>query len=48
VILKEGLNKEYTASNRRLLEEIGEYHFISLEEGIRMQIQSEREALGLI
>ena len=48
VILKDGLNKEYTASNGRLLDEIGEYHFISLTEGIRMQIQYEREALGLI
>lgn len=48
VILKKGLNKEYTSSNRRLLEEIGEYHFISLEDGIKMQILSEREALGLI
>lgn len=47
VILKDGLNKEYTASNRRLLDEMGEYRFISLEEGIKMQIQSEREALGI-
>ncbi len=48
VILKDGLNKEYTASNRRLLDEIGDYRFITLIEGIRMQIQYEREALGLI
>lgn len=41
VLLKEGWNKEYTGSNRRLLEEIGSYHFMSLEEGIRLQIESE-------
>lgn len=48
VILKDGLNKEYTASNKRLLREMGEYKFISLEEGVKIQIQSEREALGLV
>ena len=41
VLLAEGWNKEYTGSNRRLLDEIGDYEFISLEEGVRMQIESE-------
>ena len=43
VILKDGFNKEYTGSNLRLLEEMGEYIFISLDDGIRMQIESERK-----
>ena len=43
VILKDGYNKEYTGSNIRLLKEIGDYRFISLEEGIRMQIEAERK-----
>ena len=47
LILKEGLNKEYTASNKRLLSEIGGYDFISIEEGIKIQIESERKAIGL-
>lgn len=47
-ILKEGLNKEYTASNRRLLKEIGDYKFIPLEEGIRIQIEAERKELGMV
>lgn len=38
VFLKEGLNREYTGSNRRLSEELGGYSFTSLEEGIRLQI----------
>lgn len=41
VLLKEGWNKEYTGNNRRLLNEIGNFHFVSLEEGIRRQIESE-------
>lgn len=41
VLLEEGLNKEYTGSNRRLLAEIGSYQFMSLEDGIRLQIESE-------
>ena len=43
VILKEGLNKEYTGSNTRLINELGEYDFMSLKEGISLQIQSERK-----
>ena len=42
VILKEGWNKEYTGNNKRLLSEIGDYQFINLEEGIKMQIASEK------
>lgn len=45
VILKEGLNKEYTGSNKRLLNEIGEYSFISLEEGIKIQIEAEKAGI---
>lgn len=41
-VIKDGFNKEYTASNERLLEEIGSYKFLSLEDGIRIQIESER------
>lgn len=41
VLLSEGRNKEYTGSNCRLLKEIGNYSFMSLEEGIRLQIESE-------
>ena len=44
VFLNEGMNKEYTGSNLRLLEEIGtNYKFISLAEGIKIQIESERQ-----
>jgi len=42
-ILSEGFNKEYTASNKRLLDEIGSFGFISLEKGIEMQIKWEKE-----
>lgn len=41
IFLKEGQNKEYTGSNRRLLAEMGDFSFMSLEEGIRLQIESE-------
>ncbi len=44
IILNPGWNNEYTGSNRRLLEEIGDYNFISLEEGIAIQIESEKNA----
>ncbi len=43
ILLKEGFNKEYTGNNSRLIEEIGDYHFIDLREGIRIQIESEKE-----
>lgn len=36
---------EYTGSNRRLLAEIRNYQFMSLEEGIHMQIESEKKVL---
>lgn len=41
IFLKEKRNREYTGSNQRLLAEIGNYQFMSLEEGIRRQIESE-------
>ena len=42
-VIKDGLNKEYTGSNERLIRELGSYEFITLEEGIRIQIESEKE-----
>lgn len=45
VFLKEGRNREYTGSNRRLLAEIGNYQFMTLEEGIHLQIESEMTVL---
>ncbi len=42
IILNEGYNKEYTADNSRLLDEMGSYNFISLEEGIKKQIEWQR------
>lgn len=42
-LFSEGMNKEYTGSNKKLLNEIGDYKFISLEKGIEMQIESERK-----
>lgn len=47
VILKDGLNKEYTGSNKRLLKEIGNYNFISLEDGVKMQIEAEKREAGI-
>lgn len=43
ILLKDGFNKEYTGSNQRLLKEMGGYDFISLEDGIRLQIEEERK-----
>ena len=43
VLLNDGYNKEYTGSNQRLLKEMGDYKFMSLEEGIRLQIEEERK-----
>lgn len=40
-VLTPGWNKEYTASNKRLLSTIGEFQFLPLEEGIHLQIESE-------
>jgi nucleoside-diphosphate-sugar epimerase len=42
VILKEGMSNEYTANNRRLLQEIGNYNFTSLIGGIDKQIAWQR------
>ncbi len=44
VLLSEGLNHEYTGDNSRLLRELGGYEFMDLREGIRIQIESERNA----
>lgn len=42
IFLSAGLNKEYTADNSRLLEELGEdYSFIKIEDGIKKQINYE-------
>ena len=41
-ILSPGLNKEYTASNKRLLDEF-KIDFLDLKEGIKIQIASEKE-----
>ncbi len=41
VYLKDGWNKEYTGNNERLLAWMGDFRFMSLEEGIRLQIQCE-------
>ena len=41
-ILNDGMNKEYTGSNKRLLNEIGEYEFLDLRKGIQLQIESEK------
>ena len=42
IILNEGMNLEYTASNKRLLKEYRE-DFISIEDGISLQIQWEKK-----
>lgn len=42
VVLSDGLNREYTASNERLISELGSYEYLSLEDGIKIQIESER------
>lgn len=43
ILLKDGFNKEYTASNKRLKKELGDYEFISIEDGITAQINYEKE-----
>lgn len=44
-ILKDGLNKEYTADNSRFLNEFGELvHFTSIDDGIEIQIAHEKRA----
>lgn len=42
IMLQDGWNKEYTGCNKRLLGELGGYSFLDLDEGIRIQIESER------
>jgi UDP-glucose 4-epimerase len=41
-ILNNGLNKEYTADNSRLLNEMGKYKFLTIDEGISKQITWQR------
>jgi GDP-L-fucose synthase len=43
VLLKGGLGNEYTASNKRLLKEMGSYDFTSLSDGLDKQILWQRE-----
>ncbi len=46
IVLKKGWNKEYTGSNLRLLREMHGYTFVTLEEGVRLQIEAERKVMG--
>lgn len=46
-ILNEGWNKEYTADNSRLLSEINNLKFTSIEEGIDKQIKWQRQYKGI-
>lgn len=41
ILLNSGLNKEYTGNNDRLLNELGGFQFMNLEDGIHIQIESE-------
>lgn len=41
-ILNDGMNREYTADNSRLSNEMGDVETISLKDGIKMQIQWEK------
>lgn len=41
-VLTEGMNKEYTGDNNKLKNELGDYVFMSLEDGIKIQIENER------
>ena len=43
IILRDGWNREYTASNERLLSEFPDWKTTSLEDGIRTQIEYERK-----
>ena len=42
IILKAGFNKEYTASNKRIIDEMGGMDFISIEDGINKLIRWEK------
>lgn len=48
IIAKEGLNKEYTASNTRLLAEMGNFYFTPIEQGIVKQIEWQRNYRRLV
>lgn len=41
-VMSEGFNREYTADNKRLLNELGPFKFTSLEDGIKKQIEWQR------
>lgn len=43
ILLNAGWNKEYTGDNKRLVNEMGGYQFMGIEDGIRIQIESENE-----
>lgn len=46
VLLNQGFNKEYTANNSRLLDEMNNQNvFTSLDEGIRIQIEHEKRVM---
>ena len=44
-IFKDGWNKEYTASNARLVTELGDFEFTSLDDGIARQIKWQKELI---
>ena len=46
ILLKDGLNKTYTADNTRLLKEMGDFTFTELSDGIKTQIAYEREYMN--
>jgi len=39
-ILKEGMNREYTGDNSRLLNELQNFEFIPINKGIELQIKA--------
>ncbi|WP_424244265.1 GDP-L-fucose synthase [Elusimicrobium posterum] len=43
IVAKEGLNKEYSAANNRLLSEIPDFKFTNIEDGIAKQIAWQKE-----
>ena len=42
ILLSDGMNREYTGNNEKLIKELGNFDFISLEDGIKLQIDSEK------
>jgi GDP-L-fucose synthase len=46
IVENPGLNREYTGSNKRLLDEFGDsLHFTSIEDGIKIQIEHEKKVM---